>query len=264
MLLVENDGIWTIYTSERTSTKHGNFIGKFIKFIDNILEYFILGADHCGAFIYKTKDGWYFFFVEGHSWYIASPNVLKKRINSIKRICDADVKVFPYEGVDPKNGVVVDVNGKPVFLYSYLGNVFDKFKDEFEKFDGIKPIEGYHKVAKVYPDESHEMFYIKAFCSWIELKHECYDKLEPLGQGYFVAYLGENKKLIHISDEKSPVKVIIEKERFDKVTRVTDSWCGNLTVWYVERGKASYIFVQEHNIKIPTSYLKKLIIPPKK
>jgi hypothetical protein len=133
MLLIQDSPIgenWTVYTTpaitpEREENRREN--NDIVKFLEGIKEFFILGD----AFVYKTAVGWFFFFMEGHSWHLGKKRVLEKRLASIPRICCSNAKVTPHKEIDPKRCVSISVDGKLFILY----NSDPLTKDSYGKFN---------------------------------------------------------------------------------------------------------------------------------
>lgn len=210
-ILVKCEGTMTLYATEKVDETPCFFgYGELCKFLDGILEYHSFGD----VFLFKTVKGWFFFFYISEFWNISKDWVMKERLESITKLCDADTqvlecKVFPI--TEHFTGYMVITSKGKFLLYREYGSVIGGISAQFVPFKRFSRIPGYKDLIKIYPNAGRRFFLARLSSCYLTCcgyKPEMMKKVTYLGEGYLLAEYGQKSKLFFCPDERYPTTVI--------------------------------------------------------
>lgn len=259
-LLVKYKGQYTLYAHSHEDICAGKVrpIFGLIKFLDGILEYFYFG----NVFLYQTVDGWFFIFVPDAFWYIRKPTVLKKRVEGITKLCDADTQILDCQVIPLhdrflglKTGYVVKTTNGSFLLYQDNFCVYDVATTHFIKMNRYSIVPGYGNLAKIYPNKGRNFFLASPdhYMSYNEhYKDESYQKITYLGEGYLLAQKGKKSKLLFRDCFSKRIDTVVDwgVQSFTKLNSVKEDnslYSYVHTEWRVDNGESSQIIVHRYN-----------------
>lgn len=255
VILVKSEGTMTLYATERVNNNHWFDYGRLYRFLGGILEYHFFGE----VFLFKTVEGWFFFFYKHEFWNISQKQVMKERLESITKLCDADTQVLECKVLNVKKysedykGYMVITSEGNFLLYSTSGSVIGKQPSRFVRINRYSKVPGYEDVIKIYPNTGKRFFLAHLSTGagstcyqdspWY--KAEMLKKVTYIGEGFLLAEYGKKSKLFFCPDGHLPTTVI--DWGMHSITKVESQIGGGYlcTKWLVDDGESQNIVESE-------------------
>lgn len=251
--LAKYQGRYTLYAKKYIGDAYTPYYNGLAKFLDGILDYFAFGK----VFLYRTVDGWFFFFCPEAFWYIKNPTVLKKRVEGITKLCDADTQILDCKVLtldkeklpgysEKRTGYVVKTTNGSFLLYQNNFCVYDVAITHFIKMNRYSKVPGYTQLAKIYPNKGRNFFLasLDYHMSYDEhYKDESYQKITYLGEGYSLAQKGQKSKLLFCDLGSNLPETVVDwgVQSFTKLSSVKGGSGYVHTEWRVDIGESSHI-----------------------
>ncbi len=256
--LAKYQGQYTLYAKQYIGDGYTPYYHGLTKFLDGILEYFYFDK----VFLYQTVDGWFFFFCPEAFWYIENPTVLKKRVEGITKLCDADTQILDCKVLvidkeelpgysEKRTGYVVKTSNGNFLLYQNNFCVYDVATTHFIKMNRYSIVPGYSQLVKIYPNKGRNFFLasLDYYMSYDErYKDESYQKITYLGEGYLLAQKGQKSKLL-FCDLGSNLPRTVADWDIQSFTKLDTQKSGDhvRTKWRVDTEKSSHIIAHTYD-----------------
>lgn len=253
-ILVKSEETMTLYATERVNNCNYYDYGRLCKFLEGILDYRFFGD----VFLFKTVEGWFFFFYEYEFWYISDEQVMKERLESITKLCDSDVQVMECKVLNVKmwsnehNGYMVITSNGKFLLYDAPGSVIGASPQRFVRINRYSKVPGYEDLIKIYLN-SGKRFFLATLATGVGrtsyqdspwYKPEMLKKVTYIGKGFLLAEYGQKSKLFFCPDGHLPTTVI--DWGIHSIKKVESHYGGKFgellcTKWLVDDGVSQYI-----------------------
>lgn len=268
--LAKYQGQYSLYTKQYLGDLYSPYYHGLVKFLDGILEYHYFDK----VFLYRTVDGWYFFFCPEAFWCIENPTVLKKRVEGITKLCEPDTQILEYkvlklcpyevhtthylysnevkESCETRYkyfGYMVKTSKGSFLLYKGNGCIYDVIPTYFIQMNRYSKVPGYEDLARIHPNKGRKFFLANLSYDHIckTYAEDLIQKITYLGDGYLLAQNGSKSKLLFCYDSFLPDTVVDwGVHSFTKV----DSWKEDdsivYTAWRVDDGESSYSIIHKY------------------